>query len=143
MARVALNPSLNEWGVAAGPGIVLGAYLVIFVFLAAGFYWLMQPTLAHKPGLPNTVVIHAKVPWVPPASSEMPATVAIEEPAPQAVEGTVVAPKKDAVGGTKEKDEKAGSKDNSPPRIAKTPPEPLLGLCLVTLVRLSPILEAT
>ena len=103
MARVALNPSLNEWGVAAGPGIVLGAYLVIFVFLAAGFYWLMQPTLAHKPGLPNTVVIHAKVPWVPPAPSEMPATVAIEESAPQAVEGTVVAPKKDAVVAPKKK----------------------------------------
>ena len=81
MARVALNPSFSEWGVTAGPGIVLGAYLVIFVFLAAGFYWLMQPTLAHKPGLPNTVVIHAKVPWVPPAPSEMPATVAIEGPA--------------------------------------------------------------
>jgi hypothetical protein len=103
VARVALNPSFSEWGVAAGPGIVLGAYLIIFVFLAAGFYWLMQPTLAHKPGLPNTAVIQAKVPWVPPTPSEMPATVAIEGPAPQDVEGTVVAPKKDAVVAPKKK----------------------------------------
>jgi hypothetical protein len=45
----------------------------------------------------NPAVIHAKLPWVPPAPSEMPATVAIQGPSPEAVAGTIVAPKKDAV----------------------------------------------
>jgi hypothetical protein len=95
MARVELNSSFNEWGVTAAPGIALGAYLTIAVCLAAGFYWLMQPTVADKLGLPKTVATYAKSPWVPPALSEMPATLAIESPATEGVETMVVTPKKE------------------------------------------------
>ena len=104
-----VNSPFRDCGVAAAPGITLGVYIGVVVCFAAGFYWLMQPTVILNPGLaahkalPKTVVIYAKSPWVPPTPSEMPATVAIEEPAPEVVETTVVAPKKDAVVAPKKK----------------------------------------
>ena len=96
MARVALN-SFNEWGVAAAPGFALGAYLTVALCLAAGLYWLMQPTVTNKLGFSKTVATYAKSSWVPPNPSDMPATVAIEGPAPEVIEHKVMAPKTDAV----------------------------------------------
>lgn len=103
MAKAAVNSPFRDWGVAAAPGIALGAFVGVAVCFAAGFYWLMQPTVILNPGLaahkalPKTVVIYAKSPWVPPTPSELPATVAIAEPLPEVVESTVVAPNKDSV----------------------------------------------
>ena len=97
MAKAGVNSPFRDCGVIAAPGITLGVYIGVAVCFAAGFYWLMQPTVILNPGLaahkalPKTVVIYAKSPWVPPTPSESPATVAIAEPAPEVVETTVVA----------------------------------------------------
>jgi len=62
----------GDYRLAAGVGIVLGAYLAF----AIGFYWMMQPSVAANSGIaayrppPKTVVHHASSPWVPPPASE-------------------------------------------------------------------------
>jgi hypothetical protein len=62
----------EDYRLAAGVGIVLGAYLAF----AIGFYWVMQPSVAANSGMaayrppPKTVVHDASSPWVPPAPSE-------------------------------------------------------------------------
>jgi hypothetical protein len=82
-------------------GINVGVYAGIVACFATGLFWLMQPTVVQNQGLaaykppPRTVVIYADPTWVPPTLSESPATVAVAEPAPEVVESTVVATKKE------------------------------------------------
>jgi hypothetical protein len=74
----------QDLSLAARVGVCIGVY----VLLAVAFHWLMQPTVsenfgiaAYKP-LPATIVVYSKVPFVPPAPSELPsASVATEPPA--------------------------------------------------------------
>jgi hypothetical protein len=107
MAKPAGNSPFQDCGFA----IAIGFHLSIYVGIAVFFYWLMQPTVNLNPGLaaykplPKTVVIYADSPWVPPASSELPPSIAVAEPrssiaaaepTPEVVEeSAVVAPKKE------------------------------------------------
>jgi hypothetical protein len=76
-------------GLVAGVGFCLGVYVV----LAVGFHWVMQPTVFKNSGLaaykppPATVVVYSEAPFVPPVPSEQlaparsePPSVAVEAP---------------------------------------------------------------
>jgi hypothetical protein len=87
-------------------GFNVAVYAGIVACFAVGLFWLMQPTVlknhglaAYKP-LPGTVVNYADPARLPPAPSELPETVGVAEPTPQAVapqvaESPAVAPKKE------------------------------------------------
>ena len=83
----------------AGLVAALGIFLAVYAGGALCFYWFMQPTVVKNYGLsayhppPKTVVIYADSPWVPPAPSEPPATIAAAEPIPKIEENSAVAPK--------------------------------------------------
>jgi uncharacterized iron-regulated membrane protein len=98
MAKPARSSPFQDCGFA----IAISFHLSIYVGIALFFYWLMQPTVNQNLGLaaykppPKTVVVYADSPWVPPAQSELPSTVAVAEPTPEVVdESVVVAPKKE------------------------------------------------
>jgi hypothetical protein len=103
MAKATVYSRAKDCGLAAAPGIILGVYMGVAVCFAAGFYWLMQPTVSRNPGLaaykalPKTVVVYADSAWVPHTPPQSPATVGIAETAPEVVESTVAAPKNDTV----------------------------------------------
>jgi uncharacterized iron-regulated membrane protein len=106
MAKPAGNSPFQDCGFA----IAISFHLSIYVGIALFFYWLMQPTVNQNPGLaaykppPKTVVVYADSPWVPPAPSELPPSIAVAgppssiaaaEPTPEVVESAVVTPKKE------------------------------------------------
>jgi hypothetical protein len=73
----------EDYRLAAAAGIIFAVY----VCLALGLGWLMQPTVVANSGLtgyrppPKTVVHYADSPWVPPTPSEASPIFAQTEPA--------------------------------------------------------------
>jgi hypothetical protein len=79
-------------------GFNVAVYAGIVACFVVGLFWLMQPTVLKNHGLaaykrlPGTVVNYTDPARLPPAPSELPETVGVAEPTPQAVAPQVVAP---------------------------------------------------
>jgi hypothetical protein len=88
----------QDFGLAAAAVVIC---LGLYGGFAAGFYSLMQPTVVENRGVaaykppPATVVVYSGSPFVPPAPSQPAALVELTDPAPEVLESTEVAPKKE------------------------------------------------